>query len=95
MGHAYSNLLIHAVFGTKGRLPVLDSELNQEKHHVRLRFREELKGFLDRDDIAYDPRCVGAWAHLSPPGGGSGGRGQASVPTASACLSAGRPWAKM
>jgi hypothetical protein len=52
----YSNLLIHAVFGTKSRLPVLDSELNQEKHHVRLSFREELKAFLDRNDIAYAPR---------------------------------------
>jgi hypothetical protein len=95
MGHAYSNLLFHAVSGTKGRLPVLGSELNQEKHPVRLSFREEPKALLDRNDISYDPRYVGAWAHLSPPGGGSGGRGQASVPTASACLRAGTPWAKM
>jgi hypothetical protein len=91
----YSNLVINPVFGTKGRLPVLDSELNQEKHHVRLSFREELKVFFDRNDIAYDPRYVGAWAGLSPLGGGLWGRGQASVPTASACLSAGKPWAKM
>jgi putative transposase len=146
----YSNLLIHAVLGTKSRLPVLDSELkvelfpyvagivkklggkpilingprdhvhtllvlparlplsdlmeklkanssklvhqqwperrrfgwqegyaafsvsqsnpsrvkdyiaNQEKHHVRMSFREELKAFLDRNDIAYDPRYLGA-----------------------------------
>ncbi len=30
MGHAYSNLLIHAVFGTKDRPPLLDSELKAE-----------------------------------------------------------------
>jgi hypothetical protein len=60
MGHAYSNLLVHAVFGTKSCLPVLESELKQEKHHVRMSFREELKAFLDRNDIAHDPRYVGA-----------------------------------
>jgi hypothetical protein len=30
MGHEYANLLIHAVFGTKSRLPVVDSELKVE-----------------------------------------------------------------
>ncbi len=29
-GHSYSNLLIHEVFGTKDRLPLLDSELKAE-----------------------------------------------------------------
>jgi hypothetical protein len=30
MAHTYSNLLIHALFGTKRRLGLLDSELNSE-----------------------------------------------------------------
>jgi hypothetical protein len=30
MGHMYSNLLIHSLFGTKRCLPVLDSELKAE-----------------------------------------------------------------
>jgi hypothetical protein len=30
MGHTYSNLLIHAIFGTKNRLSVLDTGLKSE-----------------------------------------------------------------
>jgi putative transposase len=39
---------------------VKDYIASQEKHHVRMSFREELKAFLNRNDIAYDPRYVGA-----------------------------------
>jgi REP element-mobilizing transposase RayT len=30
MAHTYSNLLVHAIFGRKGRLPTLDAELKSE-----------------------------------------------------------------
>ena len=46
-GHTYSNLLVHVIFSAY--------IARQEEHHRRVTFEEELRAFLDRHGIPYDP----------------------------------------
>jgi hypothetical protein len=52
VSHTYTNILIHAGFGTKDRRPWLNAEVREEG------FRYEVIGFLKTQGIAYDPRYV-------------------------------------
>jgi len=71
MAHTYTNLLTHFVFSTKDRVPtaafsvslsqkqaVLDYIANQEEHHRKMTFNEELIALLKKHEIEYDERYL-------------------------------------
>ena len=65
MSHTYTNILIHALFSTRGRQPWLvpkmrdeTSNRNREEHHRKVSFIEEVVAFLDQRGVEYDPRYV-------------------------------------
>jgi len=67
MAHTYTNLLTHIIFSTKDRKPTLERDLkqtvldyiaNQEEHHRRVSFKEELIAFLKKHEITYDEKYL-------------------------------------
>ena len=70
MGHTYTQIHLHVIFSTKERRRWLTSGIRarlcpymariagQAEHHWRRTFEEEFVEFLNRHEIAYDPRYV-------------------------------------